>query len=100
MTNASTTPRPAPQLLGLAVASLVISCLSVLLGPCGCLPALLGIVCGHSARRQIRKDPEFCGAGVALAGLIVGYVVLAASAILVLYVFLPIVAECIAARWL
>lgn len=58
---------------GLAIASLVLSCLSILLGPFGCLP---GIVCGHLARRDIRRNPDHGGIGIALAGLIVGYLFL------------------------
>ncbi len=95
MESADTYPQQRPQILGLAVAALAISCLSVLLGPFGFLLAWLGVVCGHSARRQIRKDSDFRGSGIALAGLIVGYIVLAASAALILYVFLPIVVELI-----
>jgi hypothetical protein len=58
---------------GLAIASLVLSCLSIILGPFGCLP---GIVCGHLARRGIRKSGGRGGEGIALAGLIIGYVFL------------------------
>ena len=52
---------------GLAIASLVLS----LIGPFGCIPA---IVCGHIALRKIRKDARVQGRGLALAGLIIGYV--------------------------
>jgi hypothetical protein len=54
---------------GLAIASLVFS----LIVPFGCLPA---IVCGHIALRQIEKDSSLHGRGLALAGLIIGYVIL------------------------
>ena len=83
--------QPKPQISGLAIASLVLSCLTVFLGPFGCLP---GVVCGHLARRQIRKAPNtYYGNGVALAGLIVGYTFLVIMVIMVLFVFLPIVCE-------
>ncbi len=59
------------ELSGLAVASLLLSCSSILLGPFGCVP---GIVCGHLARRAIRRNPDRGGNGIALAGLIIGYV--------------------------
>lgn len=32
------------------------------------------IICGHLARRRIRKDENLVGSGVALAGLIIGYI--------------------------
>lgn len=54
---------------GLAIASLVLS----LLG-CFGITALAGIICGHMARSRIRKDPSLGGGGLALAGLIIGYV--------------------------
>lgn len=61
------------QLLGLAVASLVLGILGlILLGPLGSIPA---VVCGHLAKSQIKRNPEtLAGDGMALAGLILGYV--------------------------
>ena len=58
---------------GLAIASLALSCLAALIGPFGFLP---GIICGHMARSECRRDPRVVGDGLALAGLIVGYVFL------------------------
>lgn len=57
---------------GSAVASLVFS----LVGPLGCIPA---IICGHLALRRIRRQPGLGGHGLALAGLVIGYVVLGLS---------------------
>lgn len=59
---------------GLAIASLILSCCTIFLGPFGCIP---GIICGHIARSGCRKDPNVGGEGLALAGLIIGYVLLA-----------------------
>ena len=68
--------KPAPaRTSGLAIASLVFS----LIGPIGCIPA---IVCGHIALRKIRKEAGVQGRGLALAGLIIGYVVLGFSIVL------------------
>jgi hypothetical protein len=55
---------------GLAIASLVCS----LAGLFTCISAPVGIVLGHVARRQILRSGED-GAGLATAGLVVGYVV-------------------------
>jgi len=57
---------------GLAIASLVFS----LVGPIGCIPA---VICGHLALRKIQKQAAVGGRGLALAGLIIGYVVLGLS---------------------
>ena len=80
MDSACVSPQPKPQISGLAIASLVLSCLAVIPIP-GPLGAVLGIVFGYSARWQIRKHPRISGDGVVLAGLIVGYT------FLVLYLF-------------
>jgi hypothetical protein len=58
---------------GLAIASFTLSILSAVIGPLGCIP---GIVCGHIARRQIKKDPAIQGAGIAIGGLVIGYIFL------------------------
>jgi len=43
---------------------------------CGLLAAIPAIVFGHLARAQIKKNPTLQGRGQALAGLIIGYLVL------------------------
>jgi hypothetical protein len=58
----------------LAIASLVLSLSALLLGPLGFIP---GIICGHLALSSIKQDPTLKGRGIALAGLIVGYVYIA-----------------------
>lgn len=57
---------------GLAIASLVLSLLGLMFG----VTAIGGVICGHLARRQIRETGEN-GDGLALAGLILGYVITA-----------------------
>lgn len=56
---------------GLAIASLVLACSSLVIGILGSIPA---IVLGHIARRQIRKDPTKGGARMAMTGIIIGWV--------------------------
>jgi len=58
---------------GIAVASLVLGILGlVLIGPLGAIPA---VICGHVAKSKIKRNPEYlAGDGLALAGLILGYV--------------------------
>jgi hypothetical protein len=75
---ASTAPSaPAPSPAGgktepLAIWSLVLSIVSLLC--CGFVLGVPGVVCGHLALSNIRKDPSLQGRGMALAGVIIGYV--------------------------
>jgi hypothetical protein len=66
-------PAPVPMrgTNGLAIASLVVSLAGVIL--LGGIPAVAGAIMGHFARRQIRTRGED-GDGLALAGMIVGYI--------------------------
>jgi Domain of unknown function (DUF4190) len=59
-----------PRTNGLAVASLVTSLCGLIL--CG-LPAIVGAIMGHVARKQIRESGEE-GDGMALAGIIIGWI--------------------------
>ena len=65
---------------GLATASLVLACISVVLAICigflAPLTAVPAVVCGHLGRRDCQRDMTLGGEGFAIAGLIVGYVCL------------------------
>jgi hypothetical protein len=60
---------PAPPTNGLAIAALVCGVGGFVIG----LSFIPAIICGHLARAQIRRTGER-GGGMALAGLILGYV--------------------------
>ena len=60
---------PEPRTNGLAIASLACGLAQLMFGPLATIPA---IVFGHLARSQIRRTGEQ-GAGLALAGLILGW---------------------------
>ena len=62
-------PTPAARINGLAVASLACALAQFMCGPLATIPA---IVFGHLARHQIKRTGEQ-GAGLALAGLILGW---------------------------
>jgi hypothetical protein len=70
---------------GLAIASMVTSLVGVLLLICygvGGLPGLIGAILGHVSRRQIRERAE-AGDGMALAGVIVGWITVALSVVII-----------------
>jgi hypothetical protein len=82
----------APQTEGLAIAALVVACAGIV-GLCtygiGGLLGLVGAILGHVARRRIARNGTG-GAGLALAGIIVGWIltglcVLIGGAILLLF---------------
>lgn len=69
---------------GLAIASLILSIASIIIGPFGFIP---GIVCGHLAKKKIRLNKsELKGEGLALSGLIIGYIFLALFTLFILFV--------------
>lgn len=75
--------QPAPQLIApvqqntMALVSMILGIISIAL----CMMALTGIpavICGHIARKQFRESPvPQSGEGMALTGLILGYVAIA-----------------------
>jgi len=73
MAAAAPAPGQVSKTSGLAIASLVLSLLTLLIGPFGFIP---GIICGHIARAKIANSPNLKGSGLAKAGLIVGYIFL------------------------
>jgi hypothetical protein len=68
-------PAAAPRTNGLAIAAMVVSLVSIAV--CG-FPAIIGAIMGHVARRQIRERGE-AGDGMALTGVIVGWIVFTLS---------------------
>ena len=72
----------------LAIISFIMG-LTGLLGLIPLIGSILAVVLGHLARRQIAADPTQSGDGLALTGLITGYIglVLACSGILVVTLF-------------
>jgi hypothetical protein len=73
---------PASKINGLAIASLACGLAQFMFGPLATIPA---IVFGHVARHQIKRTREQ-GAGVALAGLILGWATVILAIVLILAV--------------
>jgi Domain of unknown function (DUF4190)/GYF domain 2 len=63
----------------LAVLSLIFSVLGLFGFCCGFFmtAAIAGIVCGHIALSRIKANPELEGRGLAMAGVVIGYVAVA-----------------------
>ncbi len=75
-------PAQVPVTNGLAIASLVLGISIVLVGVFSGVPA---VICGHMALAQIQKDPvRVGGRGMAIAGLVLGYISIAMTFLLIL----------------
>jgi hypothetical protein len=77
---------PARPTNGLAIASLVCS----IAGVGTCITAPVGAILGHVARRQIRERGEG-GDGMALAGIIVGWILTALMLLLIAFYIVVVV---------
>ncbi|MCL6619365.1 DUF4190 domain-containing protein [Thermomonas hydrothermalis] len=78
---------PIRQTSPLAIVSLVAGILGWTLLPV--LGSVVAVVCGHLARAEIRRSPQTLeGDGLALAGLILGYLALALMVLAIVAIFL------------
>jgi hypothetical protein len=86
-------PYARPEHDGLAIASLVVSCAAAI-GLCtygiGGVLGIVGAILGHVARSRLKHNGRQ-GAGLALAGIIVGWVLAAISAALVILIVVLLV---------
>ena len=79
----ATVAAPAARTNGLAIASLACGLAQFMFGPLATIPA---IVFGHVARHQIKRTGEQ-GAGLALAGLVLGWAAVTLAALLLIFIF-------------
>src|SRR6266567_2862890 len=77
---------PATKTNGLAIAALVCGIAQIVLGIFTGIPA---IILGHMARRQIRQTGEQ-GAGMAMAGLVLGYIGVALAVIALILIVVAV----------
>jgi uncharacterized membrane protein len=82
----ATVVTPVPGTNGLAIASLACGLAQLVVGPLGTIPA---IVLGHLARGQIRRSGER-GAGMALAGVMLGWAAVILAIIVLVVVLVAI----------
>jgi hypothetical protein len=81
--------QPPQQTNGLAIASLIVS-IGSLVFCCG-IPAVVGAILGHVARKQIREQDQ-AGEGLALGGIIVGWIAFGLGmALLIFYVVVVLI---------
>jgi hypothetical protein len=84
--------QPAAPQSGLAITSLVLGILSLVCF--GVLAGIPAIICGHIARARSRRYPAvYGGAGLALAGLIMGYVGVVITLVVLPAMLLPALSQ-------
>lgn len=86
-------PLPQPSTTGLTNTTAIVSLVSGVLGwtVLPLIGSLVAIVTGHMARAEIRRNPRsLTGDGLAVAGLVLGYamVAIAVASMIALFVFL------------
>lgn len=81
-------PPPPPKSQTNAILALVLSCVG--LATCG-VTAIVGVIFGHIAMGKIKRGEED-GRGMALAGIIVGYVVIAGWVLYAAIIIIAIIA--------
>jgi hypothetical protein len=79
-----------PRTNGYAIASLVLGIGGLFVFPI--IPSILAIVFGNKARDEIRNTPGMTGDGLAVAGLVLGWVALALAALGLLVLLLVLAA--------
>ncbi len=74
-----------PQMNGMALASLILGIVSFVMGALA-LTGIPAVICGHIARRQIRENPlTQSGDGMAVGGLVTGYLSILLSVVMVVF---------------
>ena len=84
----------------MAIVSLVFGILTWFMLPF--VGALIAVICGHLARGEIRRAPidqRIEGDGMAVAGLVLGYVQLALSVVVVFFIIMALVFGLSFAHW-
>lgn len=70
---------PPPSTDGLALASLVCGISGLITSPCyglGFPLSIAAVICGHLCRRRLLREGNLSSAGLAMAGLVTGYLVI------------------------
>ena len=83
-------PEKKPQ-SGLALASLICGVLSLVF--LGILTAIPAVICGHMGLNQLKREPDAydpSGRGMAIAGLVMGYLTIAITALVIIFIVVAI----------
>lgn len=78
-------PMQPAQTSGLAVTSMIMGIISLLGGTVLLLPPLFAVIFGHIAAGTCSKNPMIAGKGMAIAGLVMGWICLAGWIVLFLF---------------
>jgi uncharacterized protein DUF4190 len=85
-----TVENAAQRTSGYAIASLILGIAGFFVIPI--VPSILAVVFGHKAREELRRNPTLGGDGLATAGIVLGWVGLALTAIGLFFLLLLLLA--------
>jgi hypothetical protein len=68
-----------PQTDGFAITSMVLGIIAVITCYFGAFPGIIAVIFGHLSLSKMKRDPLLGGKGMAVAGLVTGYIGIAVS---------------------
>ena len=74
-------PNQAPKTDGFAITSMVLGIIAVITCFYGIILAILAVIFGHLSLGKIKRNPTLGGKGMAIAGLVCGYIAIVISII-------------------
>ncbi|SHI46497.1 protein of unknown function [Rubritalea squalenifaciens DSM 18772] len=77
---------------GMAITAMVLGIISVLSFGMLILPQILAVVFGHIGMSQCKNDPNMDGNGLAIAGLVMGYIFIGLFLLFFLILMIPVLA--------
>lgn len=72
---------------GHAIASLILGIVSFVIWPIGIVTSILAVLFGSKARKTIRQDPRIGGDGLAVAGIIIGWIWIGITSAVLVFIF-------------
>ena len=88
MTQPSSNPVTPKKKSALATLSLVFSCCSIFTPYLFFVVSIVGVICGHMAMHQLKRDPDLEGRQKAQWGLFIGYALIGISSLVLLFTIL------------
>jgi len=80
--------QPRPSTDGFAITSMVLGIIATLSCYLGIIPGIIAIVFGHISMGKFKRNPQLGGKGMAIAGLVCGYIGITVTVCFCIFVFI------------